>query len=154
MQPHDEIFMQYAINLARLCRASGGRPFGCVIIDEDHKFVGSATGSGTDAEPTRHSEMIAIERACAARGGLLHGCAIYSTHEPCAMCAGAMVHAKPDRVIFGSWRHDLSALFKARKPDLAYMILRDHSRPIEVVDGVCRQDCIDLFADELWDAAA
>lgn len=145
---YDEAFMMDAILCAEQALQRGERPFGCVIL-LGQEVIARAGGTGTLDDPTRHSEMVAIRSACAYVGGRLNGCTLYSTHEPCAMCAGAIAHAKLDKVVFGSRRSDLPGLFTPRTRYDSTGIMEDCSRPIEVKGGVCRVDCIRLFRGAL-----
>jgi tRNA(Arg) A34 adenosine deaminase TadA len=103
--PEDEAFMRRAIALgekAALVDSTGG-PFGCVIV-KDGKIV--AEGSNhvvSENDPTWHGEMEAIRAAAKNRGTFnLAGCTLYTTGEPCPMCAGAIYWARIDRVVYAS----------------------------------------------------
>jgi len=90
--------------LAREAASEGEVPVGAVVVHS-----GAIVGSGAnrtlrDNDATAHAEMIAIREASARLGRWrLDGCTLYVTLEPCAMCAGAMVLARVDRVVFGAW---------------------------------------------------
>lgn len=140
--------MRYAIRAARASVRGGHRPFGCVIYrDRSGVPVSVSWGTESELDPTRHSEILAIQLACRVVGGLLQGCTLVSTHEPCPMCAGAITHAKLSRVVFGSYRTDLEALFRRKLTPRA--VLLDTTHPPEIVGGVLRKECIALFDDEL-----
>jgi tRNA(adenine34) deaminase len=156
-QEHRDLeHMRFAISRARLGSLPAGRhpldqshrPFGCVIVDEGGAVIAYAEGSERYDDPTWHSETEAIRIACRKRGGLLHDCTLYSTHEPCLMCCGAILHSKVSRVVFGSRREDLPDLFRVRPYLTARHLLADTSHPPEVVEGVCRDECIALFDGE------
>lgn len=99
---NDIDFMHAALALAREAAAHGEVPVGAVIA-RDGAVVSSARNENREAEnPVRHAEIIAIERACASVGNeRLTGCDLYVTKEPCAMCAGAIVHARIGRLVIG-----------------------------------------------------
>lgn len=144
--------MNKAIRLA-LNSLPHDMPFGCLIVADDHVFA-RAGGTGNHGDPTAHSEMQAIQYATefAHSNGhdLLKGFTLYSTHEPCAMCCGAINHAKISRVVWGSYRDDLPALFRHKMP--AELLLGDTSHPPQITGGVLRQECIDLFNNiPKWD---
>lgn len=143
----DERWMGRAIRLAVQARAEGLRPFGCVIVLGSTPLA-HTWGSETPTDPTRHSELVAIRRACRTLKGLLHGATLYSTHEPCAMCCGAICHAKISRVVFGSYREDLPSLFRQREYGVEELLV-DTSVPVEVTGGVLREECAALFNGEI-----
>lgn len=139
--PEDTRFMCIAVDLAKEDPAF---PFGCIVVSEDGEMRVQSYGTGSDEDCTAHSEIKAIRRMQRRWPGELTGCTVYSTHEPCAMCAGALVHARPDRVVFGTRRADVPSWFRPRQI-AAIEILGDCSRPITVVGGVMKHECLDLF---------
>lgn len=144
---NDQAAMVLAIEHALAGQRHGQRPFGCVITGPDRTILSMAYGTESTMDPTRHSEVLAIRSACKRHGGLLHGCTLYSTHEPCAMCCGAINHSKIGTVAFGSFREDAPLLFRQR--DLSvYDLLQDTSHPPVVVGGLLRERCIALFDAE------
>jgi tRNA(adenine34) deaminase len=98
----DEEFMREAIVEAKAAATIGEVPVGCVIV-----VGGVIVGRGgnrreSDGDPTAHAEMIAIREAAQVGGGWrLVGATLYVTQEPCPMCAGAIVNARVERVVFG-----------------------------------------------------
>lgn len=144
IREQDQRWMREAIKVARRHEEMGDRPFGCVIVDERNQLLAYAGGSEYGHEPTWHSEMEAIRRACARRGGTLEGCTIYSTHEPCPMCAGAINHAKLSMVVWGTDRVDLPLLFRKLSVN-TWDRLRDTSKPPLIRSGVMRAECLKLF---------
>ena len=100
---NDEFFMREAIAEAQLAAEIGEVPIGAVVV-RDGKIIARAHNEReTGKDATRHAEIIAIERACAALGGWrLIGCDLYVTLEPCPMCAGAAVNARIVRVVYGA----------------------------------------------------
>jgi tRNA(Arg) A34 adenosine deaminase TadA len=95
--------MDLALDLAAEAAASGEAPVGAVIV-ENGKVL-SAIGNRMRAanDPTAHAELEAIRAALAVRGtGRLDGCDLYVTLEPCAMCAGAIAHARIRRVVYAA----------------------------------------------------
>ena len=99
----DETWMAMALREAEKAAEDGEVPTGCVIVDAGGRIVGRAhnqTEGLTDA--TAHAEMLALAAAFAAKGNWrLTGCTLYVTKEPCPMCAGAIVLARVDRVVWG-----------------------------------------------------
>lgn len=93
-----------ALALAREGVGVGEVPVGALVVHEG--LVVGASGNRTvrDQDPTAHAEIVALRQASAALGRWrLNGCTLYVTLEPCAMCAGAIVLARVDRVVFGAW---------------------------------------------------
>ena len=99
----DAAFMALALAQARMAGAAGEVPVGAVVV-HDRQLVGAGHNSPVAAhDPTAHAEIIALRAAAAALGNYrLDGCTLYVTLEPCAMCAGAMLHARLARVVFGA----------------------------------------------------
>lgn len=155
----DAFFMGVALDLAYKAQRRGDRPFGCVIVApafEDYDVsetgvIGWGMGTEVADDPTRHSEIAAIQMACRLRGGLLRDCTIYSTHEPCIMCAGAIVHSHLSRVVYGSARSDLIPIFHQRRHRVAD-ILNDTSDGRITVARVSEAQCVRLFDDEVKEA--
>jgi tRNA(adenine34) deaminase len=103
MQPADAGFMQAALELAAEAAKRGEVPVGAVVV-KDGEIVGRGFNRPiTTADPTAHAEIVALREAAAALGNYrLPGCELYVTLEPCAMCVGAMVHARVARIVYGA----------------------------------------------------
>lgn len=100
---HDSIFMQQAISQAHNAWALGEVPVGALVV-KDGEIIATGFNQpiGTH-DPTAHAEIMALRAAAAIVGNYrLPGCELYVTLEPCAMCAGAMMHARLARVVFGA----------------------------------------------------
>jgi tRNA(adenine34) deaminase len=99
----DEEAMQAALAEARQAAEAGEVPIGAVVC-----FLDWIVGRGQnrvlrDKDPTAHAEIIAMREAARSMGNYrLNGCTIYVTLEPCAMCAGAMIHARLDRLVYAA----------------------------------------------------
>ena len=98
-----EAFMREALSLAAQAAAAGEVPVGAVVV-KDGRVVGRGFNRPiTSSDPTAHAEIVALREACATLGNYrLPGCELYVTLEPCAMCVGAMVHARISRIVFGA----------------------------------------------------
>ena len=136
----DEEFMRTALELAAEAEAEGEVPVGAVVVI-DGRIVGRGYNSPvSEQDPTAHAEMLAIRQAAKAVGNYrLTGSTLYVTLEPCPMCAGAMVHARVGRLVFGA--RDLRFGGIRSKFRLADSDLLNHR--VEVVEGVCAADCLE-----------
>jgi tRNA(adenine34) deaminase len=143
-EPADERFMREALALAREAEREGEVPVGAVVV-----HAGAVVGRGRNQpiaarDPTAHAEMIALRAAAAALGDYrLDGTTLYVTLEPCVMCAGALVHARVERLVFGA--RDLRFGGVRSKFRLADNELLNHR--VEVVEGVLAAECVLLLKD-------
>ena len=99
----DELFMEEALRAAQRALEAGEVPVGAVVVC-DGKIVGRGGNRNlSDSDPTAHAEIIALREAGAAVGNhRLEGCELFATIEPCAMCAGALIHARLKRLVYGA----------------------------------------------------
>jgi tRNA(adenine34) deaminase len=139
----DERWMRQALRLARQAEAAGEVPVGAVIVDADGAVLGEGWNRPIAShDPTAHAEIIALRQAAAAAGNYrLPGATLYVTLEPCVMCAGAIVHARIARLVFGS--RDLRFGGVRTKFRLADSDLLNHQ--VEVCEGVLAADCVALL---------
>jgi tRNA(Arg) A34 adenosine deaminase TadA len=101
----DDEFMARALALAAAAAEAGEAPIGCVIVDAAGAIVAEAANAPiAEHDPTAHAEILALRRAGAALGNyrLAGGLTLYVTLEPCAMCAGAISHARIARVVYAA----------------------------------------------------
>jgi tRNA(adenine34) deaminase len=95
--------MQIAMSEARLAAEAGEVPIGAVVVREGEIMARGQNRVLRDVDPTAHAEMVALRAAAKAIGNYrLSGCTLYVTLEPCAMCAGAMIHARIDKLVFAA----------------------------------------------------
>ena len=95
--------MQAALAEARLAAEAGEVPIGAVVVHEGAIIARGQNRVLRDIDPTAHAEIITLRAAATALGNYrLSGCTLYVTLEPCAMCAGAMIHARIDRLVFAA----------------------------------------------------
>jgi tRNA(adenine34) deaminase len=139
----DEHFMGLALDLAREAGAVGEVPVGALVVLE-----GEVVGRGCNQpigrhDPTAHAEVMALRDAATRLGNYrLPGCTLYVTLEPCAMCAGAIMHARIERVVFGA--SDPKTGVAGSVIDLfAEPRLNHHAA---VVGGVLAQECGSLLS--------
>ena len=130
--------MAAALDEARAAGIAGEVPIGAVIVKDGAILARGANRTVRDNDVTTHAEVIAIRDASHALATWrLEGCTLYVTVEPCAMCAGAIVLARLDRVVFGAW--DEKAGMAGSVGDLLRHPRLNH-RP-EVLGGVNEEEC-------------
>jgi tRNA(adenine34) deaminase len=99
----DHEAMEAALAEARLAAEAGEVPIGAVIVRNGAIVASGQNRVLRDVDPTAHAEMVALRGAAQALGNYrLSGCTLYVTLEPCAMCAGAMIHARLDKLVFAA----------------------------------------------------
>src|SRR5712671_7280340 len=100
----DRAWMAAALDEARGAAAAGEVPVGAVVVRDGEIIARAGNRTLQDQDPTAHAETLALRAASGVTGSWrLAGCTLYVTLEPCAMCAGALVLARVDRVVFGAW---------------------------------------------------
>jgi tRNA(adenine34) deaminase len=140
----DEQFMREALALARAGATAGEVPVGAVVV-----VGGEVVGRGSNAplarsDPTAHAEILAIrEAALKVNNYRLTGATLYCTLEPCAMCAGALVAARIERVVFGA--RDLRFGGVRSKFQIADSEILNHR--VQVVEGVLAVECVELLRE-------
>ena len=135
--------MNLALDQARLAAGADEVPVGAVIVSADGEVLAVA-GNRTrrDHDPTAHAEILAIRQAALALGQeRLEGCSLYVTLEPCAMCAGALVHARLARVIYGASDPKSGGTAHGAR---VFSHPQAHHVP-EVISGICEEDCIEML---------
>lgn len=145
VKPHDDsFFMTEALKEAAIAADEGEVPVGCVIVHAG-RIIGRAHNLREQLnDPTAHAEMIAITQASATLASWrLTGCTAYVTIEPCPMCAGALVLARVDRLVFGA-RDD-----KAGACGTLYNVVQDDrlNHRIEITKGVLADEAATLLQE-------
>jgi tRNA(adenine34) deaminase len=140
----DEDFVRRALELARQAQAAGEVPVGAVIV-RDGAIVAEGWNQPIRAsDPSAHAEMVALRIAGQALGSYrLLGTTLYVTLEPCAMCAGAMVHARVRRLVFGAT--DPRAGAAGSVFNIVQHPALNHR--IEITAGVLSEECGALLRD-------
>lgn len=140
----DERFMCAALELAAHARASGEVPVGAVVVHEGRIIARGWNQPIGCCDPTAHAEICALREAALALGNYrLADCTLYVTLEPCPMCAGAMVHARIARLVFGA--ADPRAGAAGSVFELTQAAELNHR--IEVSGGVLEGDCRDILQE-------
>ena len=101
---NDEHWLRHAYQLARDAAADGEVPVGAVVVCDDEMIGEGSNRPVSSADPTAHAEIVALRAACKRQNNYrLAGATLYVTLEPCAMCSGAMLHARIERLVFGAF---------------------------------------------------
>ncbi|BBI99875.1 tRNA-specific adenosine deaminase [Ferrigenium kumadai] len=135
---NDEIFMREALALARQAEAAGEVPVGAVVV-KDGEIVGRGFNAPISrSDPSAHAEMMALRDAAKRLGNYrLVGCELYVTLEPCMMCAGAIMHARVARVVYGA-RDPKTGACGSVLDAFAELRLNHHA---SVTGGVLAEEC-------------
>ena len=142
MDAPDERVMRLALEEARAAAAGGDVPVGAVIVRGDEILAREGNAREREQDPTAHAEILALRQASTAIGSWhLEGCAMVVTLEPCAMCAGAIVLARLDRLVFGA--SDPKAGFAGSLGDLVRDGRLNHE--VDVTVGVLAEECAEIL---------
>jgi tRNA(adenine34) deaminase len=137
-------WMHAALEQAQEAARRGEVPVGAVIVAEDRVVARAGNRTIADCDPTAHAEMVALREAAKIIGNYrLQGTTLYVTIEPCAMCAGAMVQARIERLVYGADDP------KGGAAQSCFSIL-DHpqlNHRVEVASGVCAEEAAALLKD-------
>ncbi|AZZ54308.1 tRNA-specific adenosine deaminase [Rathayibacter festucae DSM 15932] len=137
--------MRLALDEARRAAGWGDVPVGAVVVDAEGAVIGRGRNERElRTDPTAHAEVVALREAAAARGDWqLAGCTLVVTLEPCAMCAGAILAARLERVVFGAWDE------KAGAAGSVHDLLRDRRlhHVVEVYPGLRADEGARLLLD-------
>jgi tRNA(adenine34) deaminase len=138
----DERVMRLALEEARAAAAGGDVPVGAVIVRGDEILARQGNAREREQDPTAHAEILALRQASSAiESWHLDGCAMVVTLEPCAMCAGAIVLARLDRLVFGA--SDPKAGFAGSLGDLVRDGRLNHE--VDVTVGVLAEECGEIL---------
>lgn len=148
MTEHAEVdgrWMLIALEAAREAAQAGEVPVGAVVVSFDNQILCVARNrTRTDCDPTAHAEIVALRGAAQTVGNYrLTGATIYSTLEPCAMCAGALIQARVRRLVYGARDERAGAvesIFRICDTDAL-------NHRIELVSGVLEAECRQLMQD-------
>ena len=159
LRPYDETLLRRAFDVARRSRAAGDHPFGCVLADGEGRVL-MEQGNGYKSEGgdrTAHAERLIASRAARTYDlGFLAHCTLYTSAEPCVMCAGAIYWAGIGRVVYGQSEKALKDETGAHEenPTLdlpCALVFAAGQRPTEVVGPLLEDEAAKLQAD-FWGA--
>jgi tRNA(adenine34) deaminase len=138
----DQYWMRRALEAALEAKERGEVPIGVCVVNNDSLTAIAGNRTRTDCDPTAHAEILALRSAALAIGNYrLSGATVYSTIEPCAMCAGALIQARIDRLVYGAADERAGAVvshFNICDTDFL-------NHRIEVVSGVLEEECRELM---------
>ncbi len=136
-------FMQQAIAEARAAEAAGEVPVGAIIVSPSGEIIARGNNQVLrNCDPTAHAEIIALREAGRALNNYrLLGCTLYATLEPCAMCAGALLHARIARLVYAT--PDPKAGACGSVLDVMNHPALNHR--MEVLEGVCGNECATML---------
>jgi tRNA(adenine34) deaminase len=140
----DAQYMEMALAEARKADVAGEVPVGAVVLIDGSVVARAFNQPISTSDPTAHAEMVALREATRVAGNYrLSAATIYCTLEPCMMCAGAMIHARVARLVFGALDP------KAGSAGSIYNVLTDPrlNHRVEVVPGVRQAECSALLRD-------
>jgi tRNA(adenine34) deaminase len=142
-QEWDAHWMHRALQAAQDAEARGEVPIGACVVTSDGQMLGLAGNrTRTDCDPTAHAEILALRDAARRIGNYrLMGVVIYSTIEPCAMCAGALVQARVERLVYGARDERFGAV------ETRFRICDSGSlnHKMEITPGVLEEECRNLM---------
>jgi len=139
---NDKYFMELALAEAERAAVEGEVPVGCVIVHEGMVIGKGHNRTESLCDPTAHAEILAITAAANhLESWRLEGCSVYSTLEPCAMCAGALVLARVDRLVYGAKDPKFGACMSL------YNIVQDIrlNHQLEVIPGILEERSAQLL---------
>jgi tRNA(Arg) A34 adenosine deaminase TadA len=155
MIPHDD-YMREAIRLAREAAIEGQHAVGAVVVGPEGVVSTGKTSLRFSTDPTLHAEIVAIRAACALRDDIfLKDCVLYTTHEPCPMCASAAIWARMQGIVFGALLQDGLDYSRAHSTDRVLWrqialpckdVLAAGNPKLELVEGFLREECTALFS--------
>jgi tRNA(adenine34) deaminase len=137
-----EHWMRQALEAAREAQTRGEVPVGTCIVNGERLLVVAGNRTRTDCDPTAHAELVALREAARIVDNYrLSGVDVYSTIEPCAMCAGALIQARVNRLIYGSRDERAGAVeSRFRICDTDFLNHR-----IKVIGGILETECRELM---------
>jgi tRNA(adenine34) deaminase len=140
---NDEKWMRLALEEAVLARAAGEVPVGAVIVRGEKLLAKGHNSPIVLSDPSAHAELIAIRRAAAGIGNYrLAGTTLYTTLEPCLMCAGAILQSRIERLVFGAADPKSGAVVSL------YRIFDDRrmNHAVVVTEGILREACVEIIS--------
>ncbi len=151
----DTVLMQMAINEAKRGRSAGDYAIGALVVKDETIIVCDSNHAKIDQDSTQHAEMVVIREASKKLGSrFLQGCILYTTHEPCPMCASAAIWARMEGIVFGATLQDMINFRESNGTRewtwrtiniTAAQVLEKGNPQLILVEGFMREECQKLF---------
>jgi len=141
--------MRVALQEAKISLREGNKGFGAVLSKSGELIAQSHDTAETQHDPTAHAEMNLVRAACRILGDDLTGCVVVSTHEPCPMCAGALVWARVSEIAYGASIEESKTQGRTLIGVNCETIVRAAPWKLTLTGGVLRQECSRLYDDEV-----
>ncbi|SRR6266851_5997102 len=141
---NDVAWMELALAEARMAAEAGEVPVGALVISQGEIIGRAGNRNLRDHDPSAHAEIVALRQAAEHMGNYrLTGCVLYATIEPCAMCAGAIIHSRISRLVYGA--RDIKAGAAGSVLDVINHPRLNHK--LEVVSGLLEDRCSEILQD-------
>ena len=139
------MIMQAALSLAKVAADKGDVPVGAIVVNEAGEILGTGQNLREQSnDPTAHAEVIAIRQAAEKIGSWrLDDLTLVVTLEPCAMCAGAILQSRIERLVFGAWDEKAGAVGSVMD------VIRDPRAlsKVEVISGIMEKECSEVLSE-------
>lgn len=141
LEEQDQFYMRLALREAEKAYDLDEVPVGAVIVQDDRVISSGYNLRETEKQAVAHAELLAIEEACCTLGGWrLPRCTLYVTLEPCPMCAGAIINARIDRVVFGAYDYKAGSC-----GSVVNLFELDYNHKPELTGGVLQEECAEIL---------
>lgn len=144
-----ERYMKIAVEEAEASLREGNSGFGAVILKEGKVLARAHDGEKTKNDPTSHAEMNAIREACSKLGGKLTGCILVSTHEPCPMCATAIVWSGILEIAYGYAIDDALTQGRRRMRFPCAEVFEREGVRVKIHPGILKEECGILYRNDV-----
>jgi tRNA(adenine34) deaminase len=137
------IYMEQALKNAYIAKELNEVPVGAVIVYKNHIIASTYNQMITNNNPCHHAEMLAITQACKKLNNIrLNECSIYTTLEPCVMCAGAIMHSRIAKLYFGAEDEKYGAIYNGAK-----VFYHPYPHKPEIYSGFYETECKEILQD-------
>ena len=138
----DEYWLNQALLVARQAQACGEVPVGAILVKNNQRIAQSGNSSIQCHDPTAHAEIVVLrEAAKTLKNYRLIDTTLYVTLEPCMMCAGALLHARIKRLVFGAYDHRTGVAGGC----FDWLMDERHLHKIDITGGVLQEQCASLL---------